>query len=171
LTRITRIIKLNGFIHCERIDLGCPIEIRRLRWKRYCDPGVSRCAFVPCRVNQVPITRHQILPTRRRMRNGGLLPTLSDLPEGYPGESLTPSLVCPVCAGSSRILHVASNIHPDNPYAFNFRVCSTCSHGWIGPMPTQGLLNHLYARGSRSVIGECGPSQLTIPEQVCVQPK
>jgi SAM-dependent methyltransferase len=94
---------------------------------------------------------------------------LSDLTEGYPGESFTPSLVCPVCAGSSRILHLASNIHPDKPYAFNFRVCSTCSHGWIDPMPTQGLLNHLYARGSRSVIGEWGLNQLTIPEQVCVR--
>ncbi len=36
-------------------------------------------------------------------------------------------------------------------------------------MPTQGLLNHLYARGSRSVIGEWGTSPLTIPEQVCVR--
>ena len=95
--------------------------------------------------------------------------TLFDLTEGYPGESFTPSLVCPVCAGSSRILHLASNIHPDKPYDFNFRVCSRCGHGWIDPMPTQGLLNYLYARGSRSVIGEWGPNQLTILEQVCAR--
>jgi SAM-dependent methyltransferase len=36
-------------------------------------------------------------------------------------------------------------------------------------MPTQGVLNHLYARGSRSVIGEWRESRLTIPEQVCVR--
>jgi SAM-dependent methyltransferase len=66
-------------------------------------------------------------------------------------------------------VHSASNIHPDKPYAFNFRVCSACSHGWIDPMPTQGLLNYLYACGSRSVIGEWGTSPLTIPEQVCVR--
>src|SRR6266540_6186507 len=95
--------------------------------------------------------------------------TLSDLTEDYPGQSFAPCPICPVCAASSRILHSASNIHPDKPYAFNFRVCSTCSHGWIDPMPTQGLLNYLYGRGSRSVIGEWGPNQLTIPEQVCVR--
>ena len=89
--------------------------------------------------------------------------------EDYPGESFTPSLVCPVCAGPSRIVHSASNIHPNKPYAFNFRLYSTCGHGWIDPMPTQELLNYLYACGSRSVIGEWGPSQLTIPEQVCVR--
>jgi SAM-dependent methyltransferase len=95
--------------------------------------------------------------------------TLSDLTEDYRGESFAPSLVCPVCAGPSQILHSASNIHPNKPYAFNFRVCSACDHGWIDPMPTQGLLNHLYACGSRSVIGEWGTSPLTIPEQVCVR--
>jgi len=95
--------------------------------------------------------------------------TLSDLSEDYPGESFHPSLVCPVCAGPSRVLHSANNIHPNKPYVFNFRVCAACSHGWIDPMPTQGLLNHLYARGSRSVIGEWGESRLTIPEQVCLR--
>lgn len=95
--------------------------------------------------------------------------TLSDLTEDYPGESFAPSLVCPICTGPSRILHSVSNIHPSKPYTFNFRLCSTCCHGWIDPMPTQGLLNHLYGRGSRSVIGEWGESRLTIPEQVCVR--
>jgi SAM-dependent methyltransferase len=36
-------------------------------------------------------------------------------------------------------------------------------------MPTQGLLDYLYARGSPSVIGEWGTSPLTFPEQVCVR--
>src|SRR6266478_969115 len=95
--------------------------------------------------------------------------TLSDLTEGYPGHSFAPCPICPVCAGSSRILHWASNIHPDKPYAFNFRVCSTCRHGWIDPMPKQGLLNYLYARCSRSFISEWGESRLTIPEQACIR--
>ena len=96
--------------------------------------------------------------------------TLSDLTEDYAGESFARALVCPVCAGPSRILHSANNIHPNKPYVFNFRVCSICHHGWIDPMPTQGLLTYLYSRWSRSVCGEPGPTPpLTIPEQVCVR--
>ena len=95
--------------------------------------------------------------------------TLFDLTEDYSGESFAASLVCPVCAGPSRILHSATNIHPSKPYTFNFRLCSSCGHGWIDPMPTQGLLNYLYARGSCSVMGEWGTSPLTIPEQLCVR--
>ena len=95
--------------------------------------------------------------------------TLADLAEGYFGESFAPAIICPICGDHSRILHPASNIHPNKPYDFNFRICSACGHGWIDPMPTQGLLNYLYARGSRSVIGEWGvENRLTIPERVCV---
>lgn len=95
--------------------------------------------------------------------------TLSDLTEDYPRQAFAPCLVCPICCGSSRILHPANNIDPNKPYSFNLRVCSVCSHGWIDPMPTQGLLNYLYARGSCSVIGEWGENRLTIPEEICAR--
>jgi SAM-dependent methyltransferase len=36
-------------------------------------------------------------------------------------------------------------------------------------MPSQQLLNYLYSRSSLSVIGEWGPTTLTLPEHVCAQ--
>src|SRR6266511_4212320 len=131
--------------------------------------GDRRSLESDCTVVRNHIADWQSLTTAGILIEHNMGTTLSDLAEDYPGQSFAPCPICPVCPASSRILHSASNIHPDEPYAFNFRVCSTCSHGWIDPMPTPGLLNYLYGRGSRSVIGEWGPNQLTIPEQVCVR--
>jgi SAM-dependent methyltransferase len=79
--------------------------------------------------------------------------TLADLAESYPAEAFFAARSCPICTGSSRIAHAAFNIHPEKTYRFDFRICTECEHGWIDPMPSQGLLNHLYSRGSHSVIG------------------
>ena len=79
--------------------------------------------------------------------------TLVEIAEGYGGEAFLPVRTCPICAGDSTVAHGAFNIHPDRPRRFDLRVCATCRHGWIDPMPSQGLLNHLYGRGSFSVIG------------------
>jgi hypothetical protein len=89
----------------------------------------------------------------------------SRLVQGFAGDCLPFVLFVPGLLGFC--IWQATSI-PISLTPLNFRVCSTCSHGWIDPMPPQGLLNYLYARGSRSVISEWGPSQLTIPEQVCV---
>ena len=79
--------------------------------------------------------------------------TLTDLAESYAGEAFVPAQSCPICAGPSRVAHAAFNIHPDKGYRFDLRICRKCGHGWIDPMPTQGLLNHLYHRASHSVLG------------------
>jgi len=100
--------------------------------------------------------------------------TLADLAESYPAEAFFAAPACPICSGSSRIAHAAFNIHPEKTYRFNFRVCSECEHGWIDPMPSQGLLNHLYGRGSHSVIGtewsESAEPTLSVPGRlVCTK--
>ncbi len=96
--------------------------------------------------------------------------TLTDLAESYSNAAFTAAPACPICAGSSRIVHAAFNIHPDKSFRFDFRICSGCAHGWIDPMPTQGLLNHLYHRGSHSVVGVGWPEyvepSLTVPEKL-----
>jgi hypothetical protein len=92
---------------------------------------------------------------------------LSILAEDYPGEAFTRQNECPICVGKSELLHPARNINPENQHMFEFRRCVQCDHGWIDPIPTQGLLNHLYQKGSRSVIGEWGADGLTIPEKIC----
>jgi SAM-dependent methyltransferase len=79
--------------------------------------------------------------------------TLIDLAESYSAAAFLDAHTCPICAGPSRIAHPAFNIHPDKAYRFDFRICSECAHGWIDPMPSQGLLDHLYGRGSHSVVG------------------
>ena len=93
--------------------------------------------------------------------------SLQDLAEGYVGTTFADAKSCPVCGGTSTAPHKARNIHPDRPFDFDFRVCDACGHGWIDPMPTQGFLSHLYAVGSRSVLGEWGPRDLSIPEAFC----
>jgi SAM-dependent methyltransferase len=96
--------------------------------------------------------------------------TLIDLAESYPADAFFTAHSCPICAGTSRVAHPAFNIHPEKTYRFDFRVCSKCGHGWIDPMPVQGLLNHLYGRGSHSVIGvgwsESEVPRLSIPERL-----
>lgn len=94
---------------------------------------------------------------------------LSDLLEGYQGNAFAKQAACPICRGTSQVLCVAKNIHPDMPYTFDFRICDLCGHGWIDPMPAQDFLNYLYSKGSCSVIGEWGPDQLTIPELLCAK--
>ncbi len=97
--------------------------------------------------------------------------TLDDLAESYTAQAFFAAHTCPICNGPSRIAHGALNIHPDKPYRFDFRICTECEHGWIDPMPSQGLLNHLYGRGSNSVIGaewsepeaESGEPALSVP--------
>jgi SAM-dependent methyltransferase len=93
--------------------------------------------------------------------------SLSTLAEDYAGELFIRQTECPICAGASEMLHHARNINPENQHMFEFRRCVQCDHGWIDPSPTQGLLNHLYQKGSRSVIGEWGADQLSIPEKIC----
>lgn len=78
---------------------------------------------------------------------------LAEIAEGYGGDAFSPARTCPICAGDSNVAHGAVNIHPDRPRRFDLRVCGRCKHGWIDPMPSQGLLNHLYGRSSYSVIG------------------
>lgn len=78
---------------------------------------------------------------------------LVEIAEAYGGETFSPARMCPICAGDSRVAHGAFNIHPDRPRRFDLRICGRCKHGWIDPMPSQGLLNYLYGRGSHSVIG------------------
>jgi len=95
--------------------------------------------------------------------------TLADLAEAYTGEAFASAETCPVCAHRSRVAHAAFNIHPDKARRFDFRVCRRCKHGWIDPMPSQGLLNYLYERGSYSVVGvgwaDIDENSLTIPAQ------
>jgi SAM-dependent methyltransferase len=95
-------------------------------------------------------------------------PSLIELTETYPGPDLfNAAPECPICRGGSTVIHAAGNIHPEKPYQFAFRRCHQCGHGWIDPMPSQGLLSHLYSTGSLSVIGAWGDSSMTLPEQVC----
>jgi SAM-dependent methyltransferase len=93
--------------------------------------------------------------------------TLADIAEAYQGPAFSPASACPVCAGESRVAHRALNIHPNKPRRFDLRVCGQCRHGWIDPMPSQGLLNYLYNRGSYSVVGadwtEADEDHLTLP--------
>jgi SAM-dependent methyltransferase len=96
--------------------------------------------------------------------------TLLEIAESFRGTSFTSALQCPICGADSKIAHAASNIHPEKQFEFAFRICRYCAHGWIDPMPTQGLLNYLYAHGSNSVIGvgwsDSEVSSLTIPERL-----
>jgi hypothetical protein len=96
--------------------------------------------------------------------------TLTDLAEEFSGDTFVQAPLCPICGGSSKIAHPAFNIHPAKSYRFDFRVCGACGHGWIDPMPSQGLLNYLYGHGSRSVIGaewtEVEVSSLSVPGQL-----
>jgi hypothetical protein len=96
--------------------------------------------------------------------------TLADIAEAYQGQAFSPARVCPVCAGDSRVAHRAINIHPGKPRRFDLRVCGRCRHGWIDPMPSQGLLNHLYNRGSYSVVGadwtQADEDLLTLPAKL-----
>jgi hypothetical protein len=101
---------------------------------------------------------------------GLTITTLADLAEAYSGQAFTPTPTCPICTGASTVAHPAANIHPEKPFRFDFRVCKRCSHGWIDPMPSQGLLSHLYARGSLSVIGaewaQIRESVPSLPERI-----
>jgi len=96
--------------------------------------------------------------------------TLVDLAEGYSGEAFVPTPACPICHGASSVAHDALNVHPDKAYRFRYRVCVRCRHGWIDPMPSQELLNHLYSSASGSVIGvgwtDMKSPRLTVPEQL-----
>lgn len=99
--------------------------------------------------------------------------TLAELAESFDGDGFASALICPICGGSSRIAHSAQNINPQREFEFAFRVCRTCKHGWIDPMPTQGLLDYLYGKSSHSVIGvgwtEEVVSELTPPERFVCQ--
>jgi len=100
--------------------------------------------------------------------------TLTDLAESYSKAAFTTVHACPICTGASRAPHPAFNINPEKSFRFDFRICSGCGHGWIDPMPTQGLLNHLYTHASHSVVGvgwsENIEPSLTVPEQlVCAR--
>lgn len=96
--------------------------------------------------------------------------TLADIAEAYQGTAFSPTSACPVCAGESRVAHRALNIHPDKPRRFDLRVCGRCRHGWIDPMPSQGLLDYLYNRGSYSVVGAdwtaADEEHLTLPAKL-----
>jgi hypothetical protein len=98
---------------------------------------------------------------------------LAEIVGAYAGETFSSARVCPICAGHSKVAHGAFNIDPDRPRRFDLRVCGQCKHGWIDPMPSQGLLSDLYSRGSPSVIGigwaeAEGESTLTLPERFVV---
>lgn len=95
--------------------------------------------------------------------------TLRDLSEGYEGESFTKVEVCPICSDRSKVLHAARNIHPEKPFCFDLRSCCHCHHVWIDPMPSQGLLNYLYGRGSPSVVGPWVSDDLTVPERLMLE--
>jgi SAM-dependent methyltransferase len=97
--------------------------------------------------------------------------TLVEIAEAYGGEAFSPASACPICTGDSKVAHGAFNIHPDRPRRFDLRVCDGCKHGWIDPMPSQGLLNYLYGRGSYSVIGidwAEAEGDLTLPGRLVV---
>jgi hypothetical protein len=94
---------------------------------------------------------------------------LEDLVESFAGEAFVPTHACPICGGRSVARHAAYNTHPQKPFKFDYRVCKRCDHGWIDPMPTQGLLSHLYGSGSGSVVGEWGSGvsqPLSLPERL-----
>ena len=92
---------------------------------------------------------------------------LNELLEGYDGEALAAQLSCPVCGSESLVDDTASTIHPERPLAVDLRRCIRCHHGWIDPLPAQALLNHLYGRGSRSVIGaDWVKTEFTVPEAI-----
>jgi SAM-dependent methyltransferase len=98
--------------------------------------------------------------------------TLTDLAEAYRGHNFTPSPSCPICRSPSKVVHEATNINPEKPFRFDFRVCSRCAHGWIDPMPAAGLLSYLYERGSLSVISAGWKEKvpcLTQPERVVLE--
>jgi SAM-dependent methyltransferase len=96
--------------------------------------------------------------------------TLEEIAESYPAQALQEQHDCPICASPSRSAHAAFNIHPQKTYRFDFRTCRRCGHGWIDPMPTQGLLSYLYSRSSHSVIGvgwdEDEQLELSMPERL-----
>jgi 2-polyprenyl-3-methyl-5-hydroxy-6-metoxy-1,4-benzoquinol methylase len=92
---------------------------------------------------------------------------LNELLEGYDGEALAAQLSCPVCGSESSVDDTVCTIHPERPLEFDLRKCIRCHHGWIDPLPAQAFLNHLYGRGSRSVIGADGvKTEFTIPEAI-----
>jgi 2-polyprenyl-3-methyl-5-hydroxy-6-metoxy-1,4-benzoquinol methylase len=92
---------------------------------------------------------------------------LNELLEGYDGEALAAQLTCPVCGSESSVDDNACTIHPERPLAVDLRRCIRCHHGWIDPLPAQAFLNHLYGRGSRSVIGpDRVKTEFTIPEAI-----
>jgi rRNA maturation protein Nop10 len=99
----------------------------------------------------------------------GLNTSLSDIAENYAGDCFARTLFCPICGGRSKIAHPAYNSDPHKPYKFDLRVCIECGHGWIDPMPSQGLLNYLYGRAAHSVIGVGWSVQahagLSVPER------
>jgi SAM-dependent methyltransferase len=93
--------------------------------------------------------------------------TLLDLAESYPAEAFAAAHTCPICSGPSTIIHSAFNIDPAKNFRFKYRACKECAHGWVDPMPSQGLLSYLYGRGSHSVVGvgwtAAEESELSIP--------
>ncbi len=92
---------------------------------------------------------------------------LDEITEDYAGSAFSRATECPICASRSKVAHGAFNIHPARPWRFDLRVCLACNHGWIDPMPSQGLLNYLYGRGSYSVVGtgwaEATDEDLSLP--------
>lgn len=89
--------------------------------------------------------------------------------QGYTRPAFAAAERCPVCASASIVLDRATNIHPEYPLSFKLRRCGSCGHGWIDPLPTQALLDHLYGCSSMSVIGQgwdrSAKPKLSIPEQ------
>ncbi len=76
---------------------------------------------------------------------------------------------CPVCAAKSKCLGAVRTIDPNSTRKVELRECSQCRHWWVNPIPTQALLDRLYAAGSLSVIGagwDTSPKvELSVPEQ------
>ena len=98
---------------------------------------------------------------------------LDTLREGFVGDAFGMQTRCPICSATSDRLDAATNISPQKPLAFDLRVCRTCEHSWIDPLPTQPFLNHLYGIGSHSIVGEHWRSvlkqQFSIPEQMVIE--
>ena len=95
---------------------------------------------------------------------------LDRLRDGFEGTAFRPQARCPVCGADSDVYDRATNIHPEHRIQFDLRVCKSCAHGWIDPLPVQALLSHLYGRGSHSVMGvDLQPKRALSPPERLVQ--
>lgn len=75
------------------------------------------------------------------------------LGEGFTGLAFKGSGQCPICDSAARAFRQVRTINPSSSATLRLCTCVHCGHWFIDPLPTQLFLDHLYRRGSNSVIG------------------